>query len=274
MRFTTASGVGALAAGLLTIVSGVAVSAPSVAVSGSVQDGATVTAVVRGGKARAIEWQRCPTVPRAGTCAKPQRIGRSSKLTLAGRAGQRIRAVAALRGSSKRVASSWRLVASVPAPPPTPAATPAPAPRAGATRENPVPLGQAQSLSDGWTMRVVSFTPDATAAVLAENMFNDPPPAGSQFAMARVEATNGTTGPESFDGTYRLRAVGPSNVSFTTFNNSCGVIPDRISSTQVFPGGTIAGNVCWSIPSADAAGLVLYDADSFTPTSWTYFSLR
>jgi hypothetical protein len=251
---------------------GAAAGAPSVAISGSLQDGSTVTAVVRGGKAKATQWQRCPAALRAGQCAKPQRIGTRRTLGLNGRAGQRIRAVVTLRASSRRVSSQWRVVLAAPAP--TPAPTPAPAPRAGSTRESPIPLGQAQSVSDGWTMRAVSFTPDATAAVLAENMFNDPPAAGKQFAIARVEASNATTAPASFGGSFRLRAVGPSNVSFSTFSNSCGVIPDPISSTQVFPGGTIAGNVCWEVPTSDVGGLVMYDSASYSASTWTYFALR
>ncbi len=266
-------GITGLAAGSLALVAGTATAAPTVRISGSLTDGSTVTAVVRGGKARSTLWQRCPTAVRAGKCTKPQRIGTRPKLALVGRAGQRIRAVVTLRDSSKRVASGWRTVAAAPAPP-APAPAPAPAPRAGSSRENPVPLGQAQGLSDGWTMKVLSFTPDATAAVLAENMFNDPPAAGTQFSIARVEATNTSTSPGSFGGSFRLRAVGPSNVTFTTFNNSCGVIPDPISSTQVFPGGVIAGNVCWQVPTTDVAGLVMYDADAISSSSWTYFALR
>lgn len=275
MRRASMIGTTALAAGSLALLAGSATAAPTVRISGALTDGSTVTAVVRGGKAKSTQWQRCPTALRAGTCARPQRIGTRPRLALAGRTGQRIRVVVTLRGSAKRVASGWRTVAATPAPPaPAPAPTPTPAPRAGSSRENPVPLGQAQGLSDGWTMKVLSFTPDATAAVLAENMFNDPPVAGSQFSIARVEATNTATSPGSFGGTFRLRAVGPSNVTFTTFNNSCGVIPDPISTTQVFPGGVIAGNVCWEVPTSDVGGLVMYDADAISSSSWTYFALR
>jgi hypothetical protein len=74
-----------------------------------------------------------------------------------------------------------------------------------------------------------------------------------------VQATFSGQGSVSFDGTYRLRAVGSAAVSYSTFQDHCGVIPDRISSADVFTGGTITGNVCWAIRSSDAGSLVMYD---------------
>lgn len=143
----------------------------------------------------------------------------------------------------------------------TPQPTNTPAPQRG-TREDPVPKGTVVRLSDGWEIRVDAVIPDATATVLAENQFNDPPVPGHQFFIATITATYQGQGSATFDGTYRLRAVGPSAVSYTTFENSCGVYPNRITNNEVFTGGTITGNVCWQVRSGDAAGLVLYDAPS------------
>ena len=123
-------------------------------------------------------------------------------------------------------------------------------------------------------MKVVSSTPDATAAVLAENQFNDPPKAGEQFFIARVTATYIGSGSDTFDGTFRLRAVGASAVSYATFENSCGVIPDRISDAEVFTGGTITGNVCWAVRSSDATSLVLYDDPITSVPTRLFFALR
>lgn len=127
------------------------------------------------------------------------------------------------------------------------------------TRENPIPMGTAAALEDGWTMRVAGTIPDATAAVLARNMFNDPPKPGFQFFIVRVEATYTGTGSKRFDASYRLRSVGGSAVSYSTFENSCGVIPDEISDAEVFTGGTIAGNECWEVRTSDVGSLVMYD---------------
>lgn len=248
----------------------IATAAPRVTVSGGFIDGHTLVLKVTGGAGKAIQWQRCTVAMRAGVCAKPKAIRRGTRLTLTRLVGIRVRAVVTLRGSGRKIATAWRVVVAAPAP----VVAPARVVRAGSLRTSPIPLGQAQLVSDGWTMRTVSFTPDATAAVMAENMFNDPPVAGRQFAIARVEATNSGTGPHSFGGSYRLRAVGASNVSLSTFGDRCGVIPDDISSAQVFPGGSIAGNVCWSVPSTDIGDLVMYDASSYSADAWTYFALR
>jgi hypothetical protein len=147
-----------------------------------------------------------------------------------------------------------------------------PQPKLG-TRENPHPFGAAVVLADGWRMRVESITPDATAAVLAENMFNDPPQAGHQFFIARVSATYTGAGSESFDGSYRLRAVGSAAVSYSTFQDSCGVIPDEVPSADVFTGGTVTGNICWQVRSSDATSLLMYD-DAIGSDTKTFLALR
>jgi hypothetical protein len=150
---------------------------------------------------------------------------------------------------------------------------PVPPPEPGSTRENPIPFGQTKAVSGGWQMRVLSTTPDATALVLAENMFNDPPGAGGQFFIARVEATYTGPGSATFDASYRLRAVGPSGFVYRTFDTeSCGVIPDEFPTNTVFTGGTLSGNVCWSVSAADAAGLMIFDDDFGGADS--FFALR
>ena len=62
----------------------------------------------------------------------------------------------------------------------------------------------------------------------------------------------------------RLKSVGDSNVAYEGVDAYCGVIPDDIDdSGETFPGGTITGNVCWSIQSTDAASLVMIVEESF-----------
>ncbi len=85
-----------------------------------------------------------------------------------------------------------------------------------------------------------------------------PPVAGRQFFIARVPATYLGAGSALFYGGFRLDAVGPSAVSYSL--SDCGVIPDAIQDPDVFTGGTITGNVCWSVVVADAAGLVMFDS--------------
>jgi hypothetical protein len=152
---------------------------------------------------------------------------------------------------------------------PAPALAPAPAPPTNTapkvgSRENPVPMGAAADLSDGWRVVVISTQPNATSAILSSNRFNKPPAADHQFFIARVQATYTGAGSKRFDGSFRLRAVGASAVSYRSFEDSCGVFPDPISNTEVFSGGTITGNACWSIRSADAGSLLMFDQSPFS----------
>lgn len=127
------------------------------------------------------------------------------------------------------------------------------------TRENPLPSGSVVTLGDGWQMRVLGTAADGTKEVLAANQFNDPPPAGYQFFVARISATFNGPGSAHFDGGYRLRTVGAAGVAYSTFDPGCGVVPDALKDSEVFTGGSIVGNLCWSIRASDAASLLLYD---------------
>ena len=86
-------------------------------------------------------------------------------------------------------------------------------------------------------------------------------PEGNQFFIASLEATYTGTESSTFWIDMRLKSVGDSNVAYDAY---CGVIPDDIDdSGETFPGGTITGNVCWSIQSTDAASLVMIVEESF-----------
>jgi hypothetical protein len=135
----------------------------------------------------------------------------------------------------------------------------------GATREAPIPVGGVVQVGD-WRLRVTEVTPDATDLVMAENQFNDPPSDGSQFFIAQLEATYTGTGSSTFWVDISLAAVGDSSVAYEEgFDASCGVIPADIDhSGETFPGGTITGDVCWSVQSSDADSLVMIAEQSFT----------
>jgi hypothetical protein len=78
----------------------------------------------------------------------------------------------------------------------------------------------------------------------------------------RVRATYTGSGSAHLDSGFRFRAVGSSQVAYTTFGNSCGVLPKPdlyLDDPQVFTGGTVSGNAaCWQVTSADAASLVMF----------------
>ena len=75
--------------------------------------------------------------------------------------------------------------------------------------------------------------------------------------MVTVKATYHGSDSSEFDGSYRLRALGPSGLVYTTFENSCGVIPNVLLDPELFKGGQIEGAECWEIASADADSLVM-----------------
>jgi tetratricopeptide (TPR) repeat protein len=141
------------------------------------------------------------------------------------------------------------------------------------TRENPVSIGTPVDLGDGWQIAVISVIPDATNAVLKENQFNNPPKAGNQFFLARIQAKYTGSGSDTFEGGSRLRAVGPSSVGYSTFGNNPGVIPDPLPDSEVFTGGIIEGNVGWEIKSSDANALVMYDSPFLSQNSRVYMAL-
>lgn len=140
-----------------------------------------------------------------------------------------------------------------------------PPPPVGSTRDNPLPLGQPVSItadSEQWRFRILSTVPDATALILAENQFNDPPAAGFQFFMAAVEVTY-VSGPAPQSPWQQiasdLNTVGDANVAYSQYSPSCGVTPDDlVLKGDLFPGGTMTGNICWPVRSSDAASLVAY----------------
>lgn len=146
----------------------------------------------------------------------------------------------------------------------------------GASRTNPVPLGKQARVGD-WLVTVTGVYPDASADVLAANMFNSPPAEGRQFFMVAVSATYVGTGSTKLDSSYGMRAVGASNVAYSTFGDSCGVLPApnlSLDNPEVFEGGTVAGNAaCWSIVSGDASSLVMY-FEPFLSSSRVWFALR
>ena len=99
--------------------------------------------------------------------------------------------------------------------------------------------------------------PNATDAVMAENMFNDPPADGHQFFIVVVRAKYLGPGSVEFWGSSRLKALGASGIVYSTFENSCGVIPNELPDPELFTGGTVEGAECWSIASEDADSLTL-----------------
>ena len=110
-----------------------------------------------------------------------------------------------------------------------------------------------------WEMTVDGFNPDATETVMAENQFNDPPVEGRVFVFIEVTFTYVGNDSAMITLDTLFSVVGDSGVAFgTDSDDRCGVIPNKLDEyTEVFTGGTLSGNLCYSIPVSDVEGLVL-----------------
>jgi len=109
-----------------------------------------------------------------------------------------------------------------------------------------------------WRVEVLEPLTNLTNAVAEENQFNDPPPADAQFmgSPVRVTYVSGPAPASLFELSFK--AVGPSGVVVATFDPSCGVVPDSLDTfAELFEGGSVEGNLCWTVGSADQADLTM-----------------
>ncbi len=151
-----------------------------------------------------------------------------------------------------------------------------PADRAGVTRQAPVPFKAAAPVGAGWTLTMGGYAPNADAAVEAANEFNDPPPAGKQYAVVTLTAAYG--GPKEKSAVFSevyFKAVGPKGVAYDA-TGCVAVLANGIDLFRdVFAGGSLSGDVCFVVDAGDAVGLVLY-ADTYDPEfnlDSTFFAL-
>ena len=148
------------------------------------------------------------------------------------------------------------------------------------TRSNPLPFGDTAALSIGesdpaWTFQVVEFIPDGTSAVMAENQFNDPPADGRQFAIVRLQATyRGLDEPAMLLSDVSFVAVDDSNLTYD-LDDDCGVVPDELDQFgQVYAGGVVEGNLCWSVATEHIDSLLLGISPSFSSDAPYFMALR
>ena len=143
----------------------------------------------------------------------------------------------------------------------------------GQSRNNPIPFGQPTTLinTDGFALWVVDVLENATQLIMAENRYNDPPPDGHQFLMIRIKVKNTSEESKSFTAAWRLHLVGASNLAIS---GGCGVIPDYFEShREIFEGGELEGNICFTVRSSDIGTHVMYD-DAPVRDSRIYYALQ
>jgi len=99
-------------------------------------------------------------------------------------------------------------------------------------RSDRVPGGALADIGDGLWLQVVSVTDDATALVLAENQFNEPPPEGSRFTLVEVAlGYYGFDDPQSGFLTS-IQGVGSENTELIT---DCGVTQSDLNHVTTRP---------------------------------------
>ena len=149
-------------------------------------------------------------------------------------------------------------------------------------RSNPAPLGTPLDLTldtfgdadkSVWQITVTGPGSDITDAVLAENQFNDPPQDGYIFFGVPVELTLVEADKEPLAPWLNISfdIFGPASLQiFDGYESSCGTIPNSLEDmTEVFAGGTLAGQICFAIPNEDAeAGPLLSTDQNDLRTYW------
>jgi len=147
-----------------------------------------------------------------------------------------------------------------------------PGPRTG-TRSLPIPFGAPHDIGRGWTVKAVATLPNATSRILNWDRNNNPPKAGKQFYLVTIQARRNGKKPGYLHAGFYMRVVGPSGRGYTTFDNSCGSIPDPNLETDdplIFWNTTVTGNICWEVLSSDAPKVVMFTA----PGKQIYFALH
>lgn len=140
-------------------------------------------------------------------------------------------------------------------------------------RSNPIRIGVFHDIGRGWTAKVVSVLPNANQRIQSWSSSNNPPRTGHQFYMVTVSAKRTGKGFGYLHAGFYMRAVGPRGIEYTTFQNSCGDLPDPDLETddgRVSRGTTIQGNICWEVWSNDVPRLVMFSA----PGKAVFFALN
>lgn len=144
----------------------------------------------------------------------------------------------------------------------------------GTTRSNPFPVGTAGS-GEGWTLKVVGFTPNANATVASANMFNDKPKPGEQYVLVTLRATyTGKGSSDPFMGITASLIPSDGNSSSTV----SAVLPNDLMDVGNIPNGASGvGNIAFEIKASEVGSAVLYvemTNDNTFNTASGFFALR
>jgi hypothetical protein len=115
----------------------------------------------------------------------------------------------------------------------------------GGQPDAPLPAGT-EVAAGNWIVSISNVVPDATDAVLEENVYNEGPEEGFQYFMYQVDATY--VGDDSSQlwldlsfGVY---------LQETVHRDSCGLVADDVfSAPEVSKDGSVMANVCLAVPT-------------------------
>jgi hypothetical protein len=120
----------------------------------------------------------------------------------------------------------------------------------------------------GWKIEVLSVTPNAETAILAESDRNLPAPLGQQYFAAKLRVTNLNPQTARFPE-EKLGTQSRSGARYTHFENSCGSLSNSFFLEDFSPGESQIANFCWRIYTVDADGLVLFFVRTIFTLDWT-----
>ena len=131
-------------------------------------------------------------------------------------------------------------------------------------RLTPAPLGTITAVGPDWQVTVTRAARDITAEVLAENEFNDPPPAGFHYVGVDMTFTYSGAGGAS-PANVSIGAVASDNVQHDGY---CGIVPGEIDLyTELFAGGSASGTMCLLV-SDEVGTIALFATADFNGFIW------
>ena len=141
---------------------------------------------------------------------------------------------------------------------------PQPGAASTAARLDAAPVGTQTAVGTDWQLTVTGAARDITPEVIAENEFNDPPPAG--FHYVGIEVTfvyNGAGG--ATPASVSIGSLGADNVEHKGY---CGLVPAEVDTfTELFAGGSASGTMCLVMPD-DGAAFTLFATADFNGFVW------
>lgn len=134
------------------------------------------------------------------------------------------------------------------------------------TRAAPYPLGSEISTSD-WTVTVNSVDLDATAAIEAENPFNEAPDEGHTYILASITAEYVGDDPEGAAPMLSVDYVSPEGNTFNSYDHPV-VAPDSFDSlSTLYEGASTTGDIALHVPVEGLAdGALSVSPDLFGDT--------